>query len=82
MLCYKSRMKPSRHVYEAALRLRGSDLAPFVNWIKSEREEVIELLTTAPVSSLPILQGRAQCLGSILDLIDTAPAVLDKLGSQ
>lgn len=68
--------KISRQVYEAALKLRAPELAPFLEWLRSERQEVLEQLSSAPTDRLSILQGDARRLGAILNLVDTAPAVL------
>lgn len=69
-------MKADRKVVEAAARMNTLELAPFVVYLRETRAEYLELLTTAPESHLLILQGKAQAVTQILDVIDTA---LDKL---
>ena len=68
-----------KKLLEASLRLRSAELRPFVEWLQSERELVLEMLSTAPEHAVGRLQGETQRLKKILDLIETAPAVLDKL---
>lgn len=70
--------KISRQVYEAALKLRAPELAPFLEWVREERREAMEKLITAPADRLPILQGEARQLSAILNLVDIAPAMLDE----
>ena len=71
-------MKPDRQVYQAATHLRSQELVAFVAWLEAGREEIKEYLTTAQDGNTANLQGRAQMIKEILDLIETAPAMLEK----
>ena len=71
-------MKINRQVYEAALRLQSPEMVPFLNWIRTERQGILEKLTTAPAEVLPILQGEARQLGAILNLVESARVELDR----
>ena len=79
LLGYKPHINPSIAVLKAVLVLKSPELAPFTGWLRQELGVTLELLTTAPESNLQVLQGKAQVLASILNLIETAPAVLNKL---
>ena len=68
-----------KQVYEAALRLRSPELKPFLDWVRKERAETMEMLTAAPESSLQKLQGKAQCLGSVLRLVEDAQVHLERM---
>lgn len=74
-------MKPTRHTFESALKLQSPDMAPFYDWLHAERVEILELLTTAPEESLQRMQGHAQCLAKILNLIDGSRDMLEKTGA-
>ena len=65
-------------VYEAAVKLQSPELKAFYDWLQSERSSVLEMLSTAKPELIGVLQGEAQRLKKILDLIETARAVIDK----
>lgn len=71
-------MRPDNHVFEAAAKLQSTELAAFYEWLKSDRLEVLELLSVAKPEMVGVLQGEAQRLGKIIDLIETSRGVLDK----
>lgn len=72
-------MTPDKQLLEAVLRLRAQEFAPFLGYLKAELEDSRDKLTTAPLDRLTNLQGKAQCLKGILDLVEVAPAMLDKM---
>ena len=68
-----------KHIHEVALRLRNEpQLAPFKEWLMSEREKVRNHLEDADERVVKILQGESRTLTRILDLIEDAPSVLGK----
>ena len=73
----KAAMKTNKQLLESALRLRAPEFIPFIGYLRSELDEYKDKLTTAPESYLPNLQGRAQCLKEILQLIEMAPSLLN-----
>jgi len=54
-------------------------MAPLVDWLRKERSDVLEMLTTFKPDGLQVLQGRAQQLADLLDLIERADKELVKL---
>lgn len=75
-------MKPDNQVYEAAVKLRNDEMKPFVEWLRAEREAAKEFLTTAPEAIVSAVQGKAQFIAVVLELIEDAPAILDKRGQK
>ncbi len=62
---------------EAALFLRNApELLPFVTWLKTRRETARDRLEAAPTERD---SGRSLELKEILELIEDAPQVLEKL---
>lgn len=71
-------MRPDKKVYEAALKMRSPEMAPLLDWLRGEFQETLEKLVTAPKENVPVLQGEGRKLKEILDLVEGAPAALDK----
>lgn len=72
-------MNPSRQALEAAMKLRAPELKPFVEWLKADRAELMEHLAVAPRDRVETIQGKVQALQTVLTLIETASAQVDKL---
>lgn len=68
----------TRQVLESALRMRGAEMIPLMSYLREGRREILEQLSMAPAGNTQILQGRAQELKKILDLIDEASALIEK----
>ena len=66
------------HAYEAAAKLQSAEMKPFYDWLKTEREDALELMSKAPIETVSILQGEVRGLKKILDFIDSARAVVEK----
>lgn len=75
-------MIDKRKLSEAANRLRAPEFTPFIGWLARERDEVLEHLALAPAEHIGRLQGDAARLKKILDLIEGAPAALDRMAGQ
>lgn len=71
-------MKLDRQLYEAANKLRAPEFVPLVQYLRDERAGVLEMLSAGQAGNLQVLQGHAQRLKQILDLIDDAHKVLEK----
>lgn len=70
--------KIASHTLEALARIRFSE-KQLVDWVRERRDEYREKLELQTDDvQLRILQGRAQELTSILDLIEQAPELLRK----
>jgi len=72
-------MRIDKRVLQAASRMRSPEMAPLVDWLRKERSDVLEMLTTFKPDGLQVLQGRAQQLADLLDLIERADKELVKL---
>ena len=71
-------MMITRQILESALRMRGTEMIPLMNYLREERREVLERLSMAPTEQLQVLQGEARSLAKILDLIDGASELIEK----
>lgn len=71
-------MEISRQIIESAMHMRTAEMAHLTNYLRETRRETLEKLSAAPTDKLQVLQGEARCLAKILDLIDNAPALLEK----
>lgn len=71
-------MKPSDQVYEAATKMLSPEMSTFLVWLEVERMETLELLSTAKPEIAQVVQGQAQALKRILDVIKTSREMLDK----
>jgi hypothetical protein len=71
-------MKLTRQILEAARHMRTAEMTPLVDYLREERQEILEQLSTVPTANAQVLQGRAQSLKSILDLVDGATKLIDK----
>ena len=72
-------MKITRQILEAAMRMRTAEMIPLTNYLREERREIMEKLTTAPADQVQVLQGEARRLGAVLDLIDNASATIEQM---
>ena len=71
-------MRPSTQVLEAAAKLQSTETKAFVEWMEEERDETLEHMSVAKPEIISILQGKAQALKQILDLVKTSRDVLEK----
>lgn len=72
-------MVDSKKLFESVNRLRSAEFQPFIGWLVRERDDVLERMSVAPIDHVGRLQGDAQRLKQIMDLIECAPASLDRL---
>lgn len=71
------------HIHEVALRLRNEpQFAPFKEWLLTEKAKLVEYLIASDDRVTKVLQGQAQMLNKVIDLIEGAPAVLEKRRGQ
>lgn len=70
-----------RSLYECAMRIgQLPENAVFVDWLRGLRGEHAKMLAYArDEADIRQAQGRVQQLDDILNLLDSAPALLDKL---
>lgn len=72
-------MVKQRALYEALLRLKNDkSFESVIDWLKELREETRTQLETQ-TDRFHVEQGKAQMLKKILDSIETAPQVLEKI---
>ena len=72
-------MQEPKFLHEAALRIRNDpQLAPFVEWLRHQREAKRDLLETADDDIVQRVQGEASSLRSVISLIEDSPRVLEK----
>jgi hypothetical protein len=72
-------MHVDRSLVEALLRFRNSDLAPFVAHLKARLEKQRDSCTTLSGEALLRAQGRALELKELIETIESAPTLLDKM---
>lgn len=66
-------------VLEVCLRLRNDpSLAPFLDWLKAEREAVRTRLETLSTTHVQTAQGEAQRLADIINKIEDAPKLFER----
>ena len=71
-------MKPTTQVYEAAAKLQSVEMKPFLDWLEAERAETLELGSMAKLDVVQIVQGQAQGLKRVLDVIRMSRDILEK----
>ena len=71
-------MKPTNQVYEAALKMQSPEMRPFLEWLEAERAETLELLSTARPEMSQVMQGQAQGLKRVLEVIRVSRDILEQ----
>lgn len=71
-------MKPDTKTYEAAMKLLTPEMKPILDWLEAERSEVMELMSTAKAENMQVMQGQAQGLKRILEVIRMSRDILEK----
>lgn len=72
--------KTQEPALESALRIRHDPaFAPFLEWLKERREQARNECESQLAEALLRAQGRALALKEVLNFIETAPSVLEKL---
>ncbi len=74
-------MKPSTQVYEAAMKMLSPEMRPFLEWIEAERTEALELGSMAKPDVVQVIQGQAQALKRVLEVVRVSREVLEKKGA-
>lgn len=70
-------MKPSAQVYEAAMKLQAPEMRAFLEWLEAERAELLELGSIAKPDIVQVVQGQAQGLKKVLDVIRMSRDILE-----
>lgn len=74
---------PMELVYEGALRIKHDPaFAPFLDYLKVKRETARDLCETRTGEDAVRAQGRALELKDVLNLIEQAPNLLEKVRAQ
>lgn len=71
-----------RALIEALLRFRNTDMLPFVLHLKGRLEKSRDQCTGLSGEALFRAQGRAQEVKELLETIEKAPTLLDKMRNQ
>jgi len=62
--------------------MQSPEMRPFLDWIEAERGETLELLSLAKPDIMQIMQGQAQGIKRILEVVRTSRDVLEKRKTQ